>query len=155
MFSGCLQDFSIMFSGCSDGSCWPGGIRWCRGIFSIKQGYLLHRNYTFWLDDRLSFSISDIIANESPRKNVVALSFPHYPKQSLVLHYFFAFHFQNYKLFQIKTYIMVPFTSRVPSNLSKPLWDDMMVITWWWLLTRERALWSHIKRISNNVSPFK
>ena len=28
MFSGCLQDFSRMFSGCSDGSCGPGGIRW-------------------------------------------------------------------------------------------------------------------------------
>ena len=28
MFSGCLQDFSRMFSGCSDGSCGPGGIWW-------------------------------------------------------------------------------------------------------------------------------
>ena len=28
MFSGCLQDFSRMFSGCSDGSYWPGGIWW-------------------------------------------------------------------------------------------------------------------------------
>ena len=28
MFSGCLQDFSRMFSGCSDGSCGPGGISW-------------------------------------------------------------------------------------------------------------------------------
>ena len=28
MFPGCLQDFSRMFSGCSDGSYWPGGIWW-------------------------------------------------------------------------------------------------------------------------------
>ena len=28
MFPGCLQDFSRMFSGCSDGSSWPGGIWW-------------------------------------------------------------------------------------------------------------------------------
>ena len=28
MFLGCLQDFSRMFSGCSDGSYWPGGIWW-------------------------------------------------------------------------------------------------------------------------------
>ena len=28
MFPGCLQDFSRMFSGCSDGSCGPGGIWW-------------------------------------------------------------------------------------------------------------------------------
>ena len=28
MLSGCLQDFSSMFSGCSDGSYWPGGIWW-------------------------------------------------------------------------------------------------------------------------------
>ena len=28
MFSGCLQDFSRMFLGCSDGSCGPGGIWW-------------------------------------------------------------------------------------------------------------------------------
>ena len=28
MFSGCLQDFSKMFSGCSDGSYWPCGIWW-------------------------------------------------------------------------------------------------------------------------------
>ena len=28
MFSGCLQDFSRIFSGCSDGSCGPGGIWW-------------------------------------------------------------------------------------------------------------------------------
>ena len=28
MFPGCLQDFSRMFSGCSDGSFWPGGIWW-------------------------------------------------------------------------------------------------------------------------------
>ena len=28
MFSGCLQDFSRMFIGCSDGSCGPGGIWW-------------------------------------------------------------------------------------------------------------------------------
>ena len=28
MFPGCLHDFSRMFSGCSDGSCGPGGIWW-------------------------------------------------------------------------------------------------------------------------------
>ena len=28
MFLGCLQDFSRIFSGCSDGSCGPGGIWW-------------------------------------------------------------------------------------------------------------------------------
>ena len=28
MFPGCLQDFSRMFSGCSNGSYWPGGIWW-------------------------------------------------------------------------------------------------------------------------------
>ena len=28
MFPGCCQDFSRMFSGCSDGSYWPGGIWW-------------------------------------------------------------------------------------------------------------------------------
>ena len=28
MFPGCLQDFSRMFSGCSDGSYWSGGIWW-------------------------------------------------------------------------------------------------------------------------------
>ena len=28
MFQGCLQDFSRMFSGCSDGPCGPGGIWW-------------------------------------------------------------------------------------------------------------------------------
>ena len=28
MFPGCLQDFSRMFSGCSDGSYWPSGIWW-------------------------------------------------------------------------------------------------------------------------------
>ena len=28
MFPGCLQDFSRMFSGCSDGSYWPCGIWW-------------------------------------------------------------------------------------------------------------------------------
>ena len=28
MFPGCLQDFSRMFSGCSDGSYWPGGFWW-------------------------------------------------------------------------------------------------------------------------------
>ena len=38
MFSGCLQDFSRVFSGCSDGSCGPGGIWWS---FHMKAGTLM------------------------------------------------------------------------------------------------------------------
>ena len=42
MFPGCLQDFSRMFSGCSDGSYWPGGIWWS---FQMKVRTLkIHRN---------------------------------------------------------------------------------------------------------------
>ena len=38
MFSGCLQDFSRMFSVCSDGSCGPGGIWWS---FQVKVWTLM------------------------------------------------------------------------------------------------------------------
>ena len=40
MFSRCLQDFSRMFSGCSDGSCGPCGFRWS---FQMKVWTLLTR----------------------------------------------------------------------------------------------------------------
>ena len=38
MFSGCLQDFSRMFSGCSDGYCGCGGIWW---LFQMKVWTLM------------------------------------------------------------------------------------------------------------------
>ena len=38
MFSGCLQDFSRMFSGCSDGSCGPYAIWWS---FQMKEWTLM------------------------------------------------------------------------------------------------------------------
>ena len=49
MFSGCLQDFSRMFSGCSDGSYWPGGIWWSfqMKVWTLKiQRNLMIPNYS-------------------------------------------------------------------------------------------------------------
>ena len=49
MFPGCLQDFSRMFSGCSDGSYWPGGIWWSfqMKVWTLKiQRNLMIPNYS-------------------------------------------------------------------------------------------------------------
>ena len=49
MFPGCLQDFSRMFSGCSDGSYWPGRIWWSfqMKVWTLKiQRNLMIPNYS-------------------------------------------------------------------------------------------------------------
>ena len=43
MFSGCLEDFSRMFSGGSDGSCGPGGIWWS---IQLKVWTLIIQSYS-------------------------------------------------------------------------------------------------------------
>ena len=60
---------------------------------------------------------------------VVASSFFNtIPSQAWYYNIFLKFHLQNYKLFQIETYIMIPFTSRVFKRFSEPLWYDMMMM---------------------------
>ena len=52
MFSGCLQDFHRMFSGCFDGSCGPGGIWWS---FQWPKG--IQRSPTIWWSPAIRWSI--------------------------------------------------------------------------------------------------
>ena len=56
------------------------------------------------------------------------------PSQAWYYNIFFKFHLQNYKLFQIRAYIMIPFTSRVFKHFSEPLWYDMMMMVIRWLI---------------------
>ena len=109
---------------CTDALCIE--LRYDMVYFRIKHGYFLHRKLyvlTGWVP--LFFFLC-----HNDKRIPVALSFQHYPKPSLVLHIFFKFHFQNYNLFQIKTYIMIPFTSRV-SSIFQSHYD--MIWWWWWL----------------------
>ena len=53
MFPGCLQDFSRMFSGCSNGSCGPGGIWWTFQMKGIRSSPTIWWSQLF--DDRQLF----------------------------------------------------------------------------------------------------
>ena len=61
MFPECLQDFSRMFSGCSDGSYWPGGIRWSFQMkvwtFKIQRNpnRIIRWSPTIWWSQQLLF----------------------------------------------------------------------------------------------------
>ena len=113
------------------------GVRVIWYCISPNKAWILFyiENYTFWLGDRLCFSFSVIITREFPRKSRRGIKFFNtIPSQAWYYISSLKFHLQNYKLFQIKAYIMIPFTFRVFKHLSEPLWYDMMMMVIRWLI---------------------